>query len=1703
MSLHANLKRLGQFFQGKRTGCDQRAKSARRRVPRFRPRIELLEERRLLATWLVTDPGDNGNQYTLRWAISQANTDSDPFPEIAFQFAPGQSSTIQLSPALGPLDPIRHRDVTIDGGPATLDGTQLYGTQFGSADGLVIQASGCRVMGLTILGFYGGSGIVLSADSTEIDVPAIRNNGTGVLLDGGGAAFNGVRADEIAANGTGVLVRGGATNNTIHDSTISGNYVGVEITGQGTSQNKVKRNQIGPPTFDDSSGNSTGVLIDGGATDNIVGEPQPPAGFSNVIADNTDGVQITGVSTGANIVEGNVIGADPSYTAATPNIFGVDLTGGTGGNTIGGKDDGEGSIGKGNDIWGNYYGVWVEGGAHDNTVGALVSGSDKLMEGGNRIGANGFYGVGISDTGTTGNKVEGNEIGTGTADGANGNGVWIQQGASNNIIGGTDTGAGNIILGNGSGGIVIEGTGTAGNGIQGNAIGGNRTGVNIKDGASNNTIGGSPTARNIIAFNQHDGVDVVDNTSVGNAILVNQISDNGALGIDLGGDGPTANTLGGPHTGPNNLQNYPVLTYQSQDSVNFSLNSTPNSMFRIDFYANKSPGPSGHGEGRDWLNSVMVTTDGIGNYPSSGSDTFTYTHIAGEPDITATATLMVRDPSTGAWVPTDTSEFCPDLRLPHMGLSKRTVQVDLSGVKSFRMARDPLFPQFLNLGFDKDTVSIDPSVFDQVDVTAAANNTIDIEDVPAGLPVTITGGTGNEVVNISPSAQNLGHIQSPVTVHAGTSSLTLNIYDRGDPLANAYTLTDSGLSDQQSAGISYDGVRAVNLVGSALPDTYNILNTASSASTALYSNNGGDVVNVEATTGPLTVNLPAAGNPTVNVSPKAQNLDAIQGSMTVAGQGVGTLFLGDQAAPVADSYILTASSLSRPKFGGLTYSGISNLTVNAAPNGDPNNPQPIYVLGTPAGMATTINAANGWHDIFAGLPDGNPLGIPGTPLDGILGPVTVSGQAYEDTLDLYDSASSAAKTYALNATGIAVSAVNGAAVAKPVPISWQGPLGVAVLFGSSAADTYQLQSLPAGLADLVVYGAPRANTFQSLVPDPHTWLVYPNTGVTTTAAPGQYVIFQGVYNFTGGPGGDDFQLTPNNGRDGGLSGVLDGNGGTLDYSQDQSPITVDLANHSASNLNGGAAGGFANIQHVLGNNSSTTLVGPDIANSWNITGPNQGTLADALYPAGPLTFSQVPNLTGGATTDDFVFGPAGSLSGFLSGGDGAGGGSNNTLDLSAYTSPLTVHVGTYVYGGTVPGVVHAFTLCQNVIGGQGDDRFLFDQGFGLTNVDGGPGNNTLDFSPYYLTPPGWGFAILGHNSGLVAGVIGAFRNIQNLVGTQTDDKFAFRGAASLDGTIDGQGGSNAIDYTQSAASVTVNLQTGTASYVNLQGGSAPQPGGIANIQTFVGGPGSANTLIAADTPNAWSITEPDSGSVNASGFKGFQDLTGGAAADTFAFLPGGSVSGSLDGGGGVNALDYSQYSGDVTVDLALHLASLVHQGAAGSVFNIANVTGSMRNNLLVGDANANMLIGGTGRNLLIGGAGGDMLDASRATSDNILIGGWTDYDSSLAALLVLMAEWTRTDLGFRDRFSDLLTGSNSLGVPPLNVLNGQLILLTPATNPKSSNGTVHADTSPDTLIGTSQTDPATGKRAHNAFFYDADDVLVNFLASSDQKRKVT
>jgi hypothetical protein len=234
------------------------------------------------------------------------------------------------------------------------------------------------------------------------------------------------------------------------------------------------------------------------------------------------------------------------------------------------------------------------------------------------------------------------------------------------VIGGTTAGAGNTIAGN-LVGVGITDSGTSGNLVQGNFIGtsassaaglGNsQQGVFILNDASENTIGGqSAGAGNVIAFNGGAGVVVGNNassTESGDAILANSIFANAHAGIDLGDDGVTANTSGGPHSGPNQRQNFPVITLAIRSGgsivIGGTLNSTPSTTFTLEFFANPSPDPTGFGQGQQLLGEISTTTD------SSGNASFTTPGLSAPALVGRIITATATDPAG------NTSEFSQDV----------------------------------------------------------------------------------------------------------------------------------------------------------------------------------------------------------------------------------------------------------------------------------------------------------------------------------------------------------------------------------------------------------------------------------------------------------------------------------------------------------------------------------------------------------------------------------------------------------------------------------------------------------------------------------------------------------------------------------------------------------------------------------------------------------------------------------------------------------------------------------------------------------------------------------------------------------------------------------------------------------------------------------------------------------------------------------
>ena len=216
-------------------------------------------------------------------------------------------------------------------------------------------------------------------------------------------------------------------------------------------------------------------------------------------------------------------------------------------------------------------------------------------------------------------------------------GVFIGVGESN-IIGGTTPQERNVISGNQMG-VLFLGNEVTNNRVIGNYLGTQADGstplpntlysnVIAQDTGVNNRIGGTAAGEgNTIAFSGSSGIQVTGGNGL--AILGNSIFSNNALGIDLDNDadgltsdGVTPNDLGDGDTGGNGLQNFPVLNSAtaSGDNITISgtLNSIPNTTFRVEFFDNIALDPSGNGEGQTYLNFAGGVTTSL--KPRGGED---------------------------------------------------------------------------------------------------------------------------------------------------------------------------------------------------------------------------------------------------------------------------------------------------------------------------------------------------------------------------------------------------------------------------------------------------------------------------------------------------------------------------------------------------------------------------------------------------------------------------------------------------------------------------------------------------------------------------------------------------------------------------------------------------------------------------------------------------------------------------------------------------------------------------------------------------------------------------------------------------------------------------------------------------------------------------------------------------------------------------
>jgi hypothetical protein len=549
-----------------------------------------------------------------------------------------------------------------------------------------------------IISGNGGDGVSVGSPGLQI-----LNNYIGTDLAGENALGNGQDGVHAAAGtivgkpGAGNLISGNGgdgvrpSTSTVGDFVVQANLIGTDKSG----------------THDVGNGGS-GVFFGASSEIRIGGSV---SGERNVISGNERwGVEILPGNQGDNVVEDNRIGTDIDGVAPIPNNLG--------GLTIGAPFLGTTNRIVDNLISGNNGdGIRLQGGPHHllgNLIGTDREGKSELGNAGDGVditssslGENVIGGLGTGDgnvisgnrdhgllVASPGNQILANRIGT-DIDGSE----KIANGLSGiRLTGGLNDVAGNVISGNGVDGVEIAGAGqhlTAnliGTGADGtHALGNARHGVSLTSNGSggNNVIGGPALAdRNTIAFNgQHgvlierfrsnrvqrnaifsnggDGVAIIGvptQGATGNTVSENSIYSNDGLGIDLQDDGVTGNDLGDGDGGTglaNFLQNFPANLDVSADrkTVTGTLNSRPNTTYRIELFGNDACDLSDHGEGETLLEpegidpeTNVVMTDGSGNAPFSVR---LKDPLPGSDVVTATAT-DVSLVSSG-----NTSEFSP------------------------------------------------------------------------------------------------------------------------------------------------------------------------------------------------------------------------------------------------------------------------------------------------------------------------------------------------------------------------------------------------------------------------------------------------------------------------------------------------------------------------------------------------------------------------------------------------------------------------------------------------------------------------------------------------------------------------------------------------------------------------------------------------------------------------------------------------------------------------------------------------------------------------------------------------------------------------------------------------------------------------------------------------------------------------------------
>jgi hypothetical protein len=219
---------------------------------------------------------------------------------------------------------------------------------------------------------------------------------------------------------------------------------------------------------------------------------------------------------------------------------------------------------------------------------------------------------------------------------------------------------------------------------------------------------------------------------------------------------------------------------------------------------------------------------------------------------------------------------------------------------------------------------------------AGSGNSDDIAilDTPATMEVTINAGTGNDTVHAGGTiVGNLGLILGPLTVN-GQGNTSLTLYDQSTTTDQNFTVTGTAVTRTHGFAVSYSNLQNLTLHGGSGQNTWSVEGTSAGVNTTIYGGTG--------------YNQFGAGD---------ANSNALNGALALHGQPGSVSFVEywDYVSPTAQTYTLSANTISRPGLAPVSFDGQAEVIFVPANVGG----NMINVQSVAAGVLMSLDTAPG------------------------------------------------------------------------------------------------------------------------------------------------------------------------------------------------------------------------------------------------------------------------------------------------------------------------------------------------------------------------------------------------------------------------------------------------------------------------------------------------------------------------------------------------------------------------------------------------------------------------------------------------------------------------------------------------------------------------------------------------------------------------